>query len=65
MRNEKGIEFINNVHLKDGYRDSTVSFLLINNFVKIEKINIIFILSYFLITCLSFNPRAATLIGRK
>uniref|UniRef100_A0A8C3P4U2 E3 ubiquitin-protein ligase XIAP n=1 Tax=Cyanoderma ruficeps TaxID=181631 RepID=A0A8C3P4U2_9PASS len=29
---EKGIEFINNVHLRDGCRDSTVSFLLINNF---------------------------------
>ncbi|KAF1556213.1 E3 ubiquitin-protein ligase XIAP, partial [Eudyptes schlegeli] len=27
---EKGLEFINNVHLRDGYRDSTVSVLLIN-----------------------------------
>ncbi|NWY48746.1 XIAP ligase, partial [Sylvia atricapilla] len=36
---EKGIEFINNVHLRDGCSDSTVSFLLINHFVKIEKIN--------------------------
>lgn len=31
MSKEKGKEFINNVHLRDGYRDSTVSFLLINN----------------------------------
>lgn len=35
---EKGIEFINNVHLRDGCRHSTVSFLLINLFVKLEKI---------------------------
>lgn len=37
MTKEKGIEFINNVHLRDGCRDSTVSFLLINHFVKIGK----------------------------
>ncbi|KAF1580180.1 UNVERIFIED_CONTAM: E3 ubiquitin-protein ligase XIAP, partial [Eudyptes pachyrhynchus] len=30
VRKEKGLEFINNVHLRDGYRDSTVSVLLIN-----------------------------------
>lgn len=30
MRKEKGVEFINNVHLRDGHRDSTVSVLLIN-----------------------------------
>ncbi|KAF1458601.1 E3 ubiquitin-protein ligase XIAP, partial [Spheniscus demersus] len=31
VRKEKGLEFINNVHLRDGYRDSTVSVLLINH----------------------------------
>jgi len=31
LRDEKGLEFINNVHLRDGCRDSTVSVLLINN----------------------------------
>lgn len=30
VRREKGIEFINNVHLRDGCSDSTVSVLLIN-----------------------------------
>ncbi|NXN07392.1 XIAP ligase, partial [Indicator maculatus] len=30
VRNEKGIEFINNVHLRDGCRDSTVSVLLLS-----------------------------------
>ncbi|NXE73908.1 XIAP ligase, partial [Cochlearius cochlearius] len=30
VRKEKGLEFINNVHLRDGCRDSTVSVLLIN-----------------------------------
>lgn len=35
MSKEKGIEFINNVHLRDGCGDSTVSFFFINNFVKI------------------------------
>ncbi|NXG79696.1 XIAP ligase, partial [Baryphthengus martii] len=30
VRNEKGLEFINNVHLRDGCRDSTVSVLLVN-----------------------------------
>ncbi|NXX58096.1 XIAP ligase, partial [Scopus umbretta] len=29
VRKEKGLEFINNVHLRDGHRDSTVSALLI------------------------------------
>lgn len=43
MIKEKGIEFINNVHLRDACRDSTVSFFLINNFVKTEKINLVFI----------------------
>ncbi|NXE11959.1 XIAP ligase, partial [Lophotis ruficrista] len=30
VRKEKGLEFINNVHLRNGWRDSTVSVLLIN-----------------------------------
>lgn len=30
VREEKGLEFINNVHLGGGCRDSTVSALLIN-----------------------------------
>lgn len=37
MRREKGIEFINNVHLRDGCSDSTVSVLLIN-FVNVENV---------------------------
>ncbi|NXL41511.1 XIAP ligase, partial [Podilymbus podiceps] len=36
VRQEKGLEFINNVHLRDGCRDSTVSVLLISN-ILLEK----------------------------
>ncbi|NXX84361.1 XIAP ligase, partial [Urocolius indicus] len=35
VRKEKGIEFINNIHLRDGCRDSTVSDLLQNPLVQI------------------------------
>ncbi|NXD80032.1 XIAP ligase, partial [Halcyon senegalensis] len=34
VRNEKGLEFINNVHLRDGCRDSTVNDLLQNPLVQ-------------------------------
>ncbi|NWR27423.1 XIAP ligase, partial [Tachuris rubrigastra] len=37
LSKEKGIEFINNVHLRDACSDSTVSALLINHSVKLEK----------------------------